>query len=148
VPPPPVAGATVGTGLAVGLGDGLAVGLGLVVGLVVGLGEVVGLADAVGLALALDEGDGEPLAPGEMAGGVAEGVEPEQAERPTEPTMAKATQPTVNLALSGVPMMAGYAINAPLRRARITLAGPERPSWPVSRQTTQRYRLGEEQGER
>jgi hypothetical protein len=107
VPPPPVAGATVGTGLAVGLGDGLAVGLGLVVGLavVVGLELVVGLADALGLALALDDGVGEPLAPGEMAGGVAEGVEPEQAERPTEPITAKAAQPTVNLALSGVPMV-------------------------------------------
>jgi hypothetical protein len=103
VPPPPVAGATVGTGLgvAVGLGVGVVVGLGLVVG----LGVVVGLADAVGLTLELAVGVGEPDAPGEIGGGVAEGVDPEQAERAAEPIMAKAAQPTVNLALSGVPMM-------------------------------------------
>jgi hypothetical protein len=117
VPPPPVAGAAVGTGLGVdvglAVGRGLVVGrgrvggLGLVVGLavVVGRGGVVGLADVLGRTLALDVGDGEPLAPGEIAGGVAEGVDPEQAEMDTDASIAKAAQPTVNLALRGVPMM-------------------------------------------
>jgi len=99
VPPPPVAGAAVGTGLGVGLADGVAVGVavGVVVGVAVGV--VVGLADevAVGLTLALVVGVGEPDAPGEIGGGVAEGVDPEQAERATEPMIAKAAKATVNL---------------------------------------------------
>jgi hypothetical protein len=106
VPPPPVAGATVGTGLGVtvGLGVGVLVGLGLVVG----LGVIVGLADevAVGLTLALDVGVGEPDAPGEIAGGVAEGVDPEQPASAAEPMRAKAAQPAmVNFALRPVPLM-------------------------------------------
>jgi hypothetical protein len=103
VPPPPVAGATVGTGLAVGLGDGLAVGV--VVG--VGVELPVGLADeeAVGLTLTLTVGVGEPDAPGEIGGGVAEGVDPEQADRATEASMTKAAQTTADLALRPVPMM-------------------------------------------
>jgi hypothetical protein len=97
----------VGTGLGVAVGLGVEVVVGVVVGLglVVGLGVVVGLADAVGLTLELAVGVGEPDAPGEIAGGVAEGVDPEQAERAAAPIMTKAAQPTVNLALSGVPMM-------------------------------------------
>jgi hypothetical protein len=105
VPPPPVAGATVGTGLAVGLEVGVVVGLGLDVGLRV----VVGLADAVavGLALplALAVGVGDPDAPGEMAGGVAEGVDPEHADRATEPIIAKAAKTTVDLALRPFPIV-------------------------------------------
>jgi hypothetical protein len=103
VPPPPVAGATVGTGLAVGLEVGVVVGLGLDVGLRV----VVGLADgvAVGLALPLAVGVGDPDAPGEMAGGVAEGVDPEHADRATEPIMAKAAKTTIDLALRPFPIV-------------------------------------------
>ena len=99
MPPPPVAGAAVGTGLGVGLADGLAVGVavGVVVGVIVGL--------AVGLTLALVVGVGEPDAPGEIGGGVAEGVDPEQAERAAEPMSTKAAQKTVNLALRPFPMM-------------------------------------------
>jgi hypothetical protein len=159
VPPPPVAGAAVGTGL--GVGEGLAVGLadGVAVGVIVGVARGV----AVGLTLALAVGVGEPVAPGEIGGGVAEGEDPEQAEMATEAKMAKATQPTaVNLALRPVPMTRdglfitgtlGYAIRAPpgkkeAQPSPTRLAGHERPSETVSRQTTQRYRLGEEQGER
>ena len=107
VPPPPVAGAAVGTGLGVWLGLAVVVAVGLAVGLgrVVELGVVVGLADVLGRTLALDVGDGEPLAPGEIGGGVAEGVDPEQAEMATDASIAKAAQPTVNLVLRGVPMM-------------------------------------------
>jgi hypothetical protein len=100
VPPPPVAGAAVGNGLAVaeGLGDGVAEGLGdgVAVGLTVGLG-VVPLGRVVGV--------GEPDAPGEMVGGDAPG-EDEQAETVAEPSMATAAQPaTVSLARWPVPMM-------------------------------------------
>jgi hypothetical protein len=97
----------VGTGLAVGLADGLAVGV--VVGVVVGVtvGVTVGLADAVavGLTLELAVGVGEPDAPGEIGGGVAEGEDPEQADRAAEPIMAKAAKKTVNLALRSFPKM-------------------------------------------
>ena len=102
MPPPPVAGATVGTGLGVGLADGLAVGLGDVVG----LGDEVGDGVVGGLTLELAVGVGEPDAPGEIGGGVAEGVDPEQAESPAEPIRAKAAQPAmVNFALRPVPLM-------------------------------------------
>jgi hypothetical protein len=92
----------VGTGLAVGLGDGLAVGLGDVVG----LGDELGDGLIVGLALELTVGVGEPDAPGEIAGGVAEGVDPEQAERATEASMTKAAKTTADLARRPVPTMA------------------------------------------
>ena len=173
VPPPPVAGGTVGTGLGVGLADGLAVGLGDVVG----LGDEVGDGVVGGLTLELAVGVGEPDAPGEIGGGVAEGVDPEQAESPAEPIRAKAAQPaTVNFALRPVPLMVvrilrrgtGWGAAAltcdglfitgikatrskrPREEAgpAPALAGPERPSATVSRHTTQRYRLGEEQGEK
>jgi len=110
VPPPPVTGAAVGTGLAVGLGDGLAVGL------VVGLGEVVGLGDevgdevAVGLTLELAVGVGEPDAPGEIGGGVAEGDDPEQAERASEVSMTKAAQTTADVALRPVPTIVARTV--------------------------------------
>ena len=107
VPPPPVAGATVGTGLAVGLDVGVAVGLELDValGVVVGLAVGLPLALAVGLALPLAVGVGDPDAPGEMAGGVAEGVDPEHAARATEPIIAKAAKRTVDLALRPFPIV-------------------------------------------
>lgn len=118
VPPPPVAGAAVGNGLADGLGvgdgkwlraDALAEGLALVladvglavtvavaVGVGVSLGEIVDVAEAVP--------DGEP--PGENEVGVAEGEDPEQAETDTEASAVTVTQPiTLNLALSPVPAM-------------------------------------------
>ena len=153
MPPPPVAGATVGTGLGVGLADGLAVGLGDVVG----LGDEVGDGVVGGLTLELAVGVGEPDAPGEIGGGVAEGVDPEQAERPAEPIMAKAAKPTVNLALRPVPLLVLFITGIKATRSKrpreeagraLALASAERPTRPVSRQTTQRYRLGEEQGEK
>jgi hypothetical protein len=109
VPPPPVAGAALGTGLGVagGLGVGLADGVvvGLTVGLTVGLD--VGVADgvAVGLTLALGVGVGEPVAPGEIGGGVADGEDPEHPETAAEAIMANTAQPTVSLALRPSPMM-------------------------------------------
>src|SRR5216683_3334296 len=95
VPPPPVAGAAVGNGLADRLGDaegrgeadrlgeaaggedveGLALGFG-VVALAVSLGRFVGVA--------------EPVAPGENVVGVAEGEDPVQAETDEDATMVKA----------------------------------------------------------
>ena len=160
MPPPPVAGATVGTGLGVGLADEVAVGV--VVGVVVEV--IVGLADevAVGLTLPLAVGVGEPDAPGEIGGGVAEGDDPEQAERAAEPMMAKAAKRRmVNLARRPVPRMVvriGLFITGnkatrsspPVEEAAKPAhwAGPERPGGLVSRQTTQRYRHGEEQGEK
>ena len=95
MPPPPVAGAAVGTGLAVGLADGLAEELAAGLGDVVEPGDVVVVGVAVGLAPALAVGVGEPDAPGEIGGGVAEGEDPEQAERATEVRTTKAAQTTV-----------------------------------------------------
>jgi hypothetical protein len=101
-----VAGATVGTGLGVGLGDGVTVGV--VVGLGDGLrdGLTVGLGDELGegLALELAVGVGEPDAPGEIGGGVAEGADPEHAETAAEPIIAKAQPAMVNFALRPFPM--------------------------------------------
>ena len=121
VPPPPVAGATVGTGLGVGLADGLAVGLGDVVGLadVVGLGDEVGDGVVVVLPLELAVGVGEPDAPGEIGGGVADGADPEQAESPAEPIRAKAAQPAmVNFALRPVPSMVLFITGIKATRSR------------------------------
>ena len=153
VPPPPVAGAAVGTGL--GVAEGLGVGLADEVADGVAVGVIVGLADgvAVGRTLALGVGVAEPVAPGEIGGGVAEGEDPEQAEMAAEASIAKATQPTtVNLALRPVPMMVARILILPQTCNGLfttgILAGHERLSTTVSRQTAQRYRLGEEQGER
>ena len=86
VPPPPVAGAAAGKGLADGLGDGdgLALGvLALAVGVVV---PAVLLSEAVGVA------GGVP--PGENAVGADEGGPPPvQAETDTQTNIAKMTQP-------------------------------------------------------
>src|SRR6516164_7982494 len=86
VPPPPVAGAAAGKGLADGLcdGDGLALG---VVALAVGVaGLAVLLSEAVGVA------GGVP--PGENAVGADEGGPPPvQAETERETNIAKMTEP-------------------------------------------------------
>jgi len=89
VPPPPVAGATAGKGLADGLGDGdgLALAFG-VVALALALGVVVAvlLSEAVGGAGAVP--------PGENAVGADEGGPPPvQAETDRETNIAKMTQP-------------------------------------------------------
>jgi hypothetical protein len=107
VPPPPVAGAAVGSGLADGLGvadgdaDGDADRLGVADGLTLALG-VVTLAVPLGRIV----GVAEPVPAGENVVGVAEGEDAVQAETDAEASMAKVAQPTpVNLALSPVPMM-------------------------------------------
>jgi hypothetical protein len=93
VPPPPVAGAAAGKGLADGLGDGLAPGvaaLGLALGVgALALGVVVPavlLSEAVGVA------GGVP--PGENAVGADDGGPPPvQAETDMETNIAKMAQP-------------------------------------------------------
>ncbi len=127
MPPPPVAGAAVGTGLAdrLGVADrdaGLGVadfdpaGLGVADFDPAGLG-VAWLAEdwAFGLALVVGVvppvarvgrpvGVAEPVPPGENVAGVAEGEDPEQAETDAEANMVTVAQPaTVNLALSPFP---------------------------------------------
>jgi hypothetical protein len=96
VPPPPVAGAAVGNGLADGLGvaDGLA--------------EELALALGVALAVPLDKivGVAETVLPGENEVGVAEGEDAVQAETDTEASMVKVAQlMAVDLALSLIPAM-------------------------------------------
>jgi hypothetical protein len=136
VPPPPVTGAALGTGL----GDGLAEGSGLVLSDADGLAEVlvVSLADelavAVALSLALvpalalvpDEAPplevlvaveltpAEPLAVGMKVDG---GVEPEvQAERATQASMVVRPQPTaLSRTRCDVPAMAVRALIEPPR---------------------------------
>ena len=110
VPPPPVAGAAVGTGL--GVAEGLGVGLADEVA----VGMIVGLADEVadGRTLTLGVGVAEPVAPGEIGGGVAEGEDPEQAETAAEARMVKVAQPTTaNLALRPVPFMVVRILKLP-----------------------------------
>ena len=91
VPPPPVAGAAAGKGLADGLGDGdgLPIGVvaaGLAVGAVALAVGVVLLSEAVGVA------GGVP--PGENAVGADDGGPPPvQAETDRETNIAKMTQP-------------------------------------------------------
>ena len=91
VPPPPVAGAAAGKGLADGLGDGdgLPIGVvaaGLAVGAVALAVGVVLLSEAVGVA--------EGVSPGENAVGADEGGPPPvQAETDRETNIAKMTQP-------------------------------------------------------
>jgi hypothetical protein len=102
VPPPPVAGATVGTGLGVPEWLGVADGLGLGLADEVAVGVLDGL--TVGLPPALAVGVGEPDAPGEMGGGVAEGEDPEQAERAMEASIAKPAPAMADLALNPVPL--------------------------------------------
>jgi hypothetical protein len=105
VPPPPVAGAAVGTGVAVGLGVAEGDGLGVVVG--EGDGLVVWLALALGEALGetLDVADAPVEDEDEGVGSAPEDGVPEHAETVTETSTAKMPQPTAasSLALSFVP---------------------------------------------
>jgi hypothetical protein len=106
VPPPPVAGAAAGTGLADSLAGASCVGVGVGVGVGVSVGEglALALAEAVAVLLGETEGVGEPVPPGENeTDGPAEGVDPEQAERVMEASNAMVPQPVMaNLALSPV----------------------------------------------
>src|SRR5258708_28906096 len=90
-PPPPVAGAAVGKGLADRLGDADGPGDAEGRGEADRLGEAAGREDVEGLALGLGVvalavplgrlvGVAEPVAPGENVVGVAEGEDPVQAE--------------------------------------------------------------------
>jgi hypothetical protein len=91
VPPPPVAGASAGNGLAdeLSFADGLALGLGELT-LAVALGRIVGVA--------------EPVPAGANVVGVGEGEDVVQAETDAEASTAKVAQPTaVDLALSPIP---------------------------------------------
>ena len=102
VPPPPVAGAAVGAGLAVGLGetegdglgevvgdgDGLVVGLGLELGLGLVLGELLREPDPVADVLAEDEAEGD------VVGSAPDEGDPEHAERVTEASTATIPQQT------------------------------------------------------
>jgi hypothetical protein len=112
-----VAGAAVGKGLADGLGVCEAEWLcadGLAEGVSVALAE--GLELAVSLAWAVAVGwpvlVGEP--PGEMDGGVAEGVLPEHAETDTDAsTVTLAQAIALNLPLSRIPVMAERILMGP-----------------------------------
>jgi hypothetical protein len=87
VPPPPVAGAAAGKGLADGLGDGLALALGVVA---LALGVVALALGVVVPAVLLAEG----VPPGENEVGADEGGPPPvQAETDRETNIAKMTQP-------------------------------------------------------
>ena len=134
VPPPPVAGAAWGTGLADGRGvaDGrgpcVAEGRGVAGRLVVVTGLAEGLPLALGLPLGLGlvlpavplgwtVGDTDRVAPGERVGGVADGGDPEQAETDAAARMVTVAQPTAaNLVLSPVPAMVMRIFYRPSRR--------------------------------
>lgn len=123
VPPPPVAGAAAGNGLAEWLGDGD--GLGVADAVAEGLALGVALAEALA-------GVAEPDTAGENGVGVGEGEDPEQAETDAEATMAKvAKQAAVNLELRPVPMMVVRIVTGPpyasgRRRAGFPVAGTGR----------------------
>jgi hypothetical protein len=136
VPPPPVAGAAVGTWLDVpdglGVAEGLGVGDRLADGLPLALGE---------LSLAVRPGEmvgvAEPLAAGENGVGSDEGEDPEQAETDAEANMAKVAQPTaVNRVLSPAPMMVVRIFMGPPHAS-----GSWRTSFPV-RASEERSRVG------
>ena len=92
VPPPPVAGAAAGKGLADGLGDGDGLALG-VVALGLGLG-VAALAVGVAVPAVLVSEAVGGVPPGENAVGADEGGPPPvQAETDSETNIAKMTQP-------------------------------------------------------
>jgi hypothetical protein len=101
VPPPPVAGAAVGNGLAdrlrLGVADGRAEGLALAL-------RVATLAEPLGVAV----GVAEVVPAGENVVGVAEGEDEDavQAETDAEASIATVAQPVaVNLALNPVPQL-------------------------------------------
>ena len=107
-PPPPVAGAAVGNGLADGLG--VTVGVGVGVGVADPLGDGLGLALAEWLSVPLGEADavGVGVLAGENEDEAAEGVPAEQAEIATEAQqhLAMALKPVmVSIALSPAPAM-------------------------------------------
>jgi hypothetical protein len=99
VPPPPVAGATVGNEVAEGVGvaDGLALGVAegvadaLALGVAERLTEVLALGVAEGLAEAVNDAE---AVPGDSFGSVALGADPEHAATDTEATIGTAAQPT------------------------------------------------------
>lgn len=124
VPPPPVAGAAVGNGLADRLGDAEGRGEADRLGEGERPGEAAGRDDVEGLALGFGVvalaplgrlvGVAEPLAPGENVVGVAEGDDPVQAETDADASMVKAAQPTaVSLALNPVPAMTARTFMGP-----------------------------------
>lgn len=119
MPPPPVTGAALGSGLADGLGvaeadadaDAVRVTVGVTVGVPEGdtdlLADGLALAVAEALAVLLDEavavGEVGPAGENEEDG-AAEGLDAEQADTATEASMVMLLQPiTANLALSPVP---------------------------------------------
>ena len=128
VPPPPVAGAAEGTGLAdrLGVADGRGVAewLGVADGLADGRGVADRLADGLSLAPGVVApvvpgrcvGVAEPLVGGENGVGAAEGAEPVQAETDAEASMVNVAQPaTVSLAPSPVLMMVARIFMRPPR---------------------------------
>ena len=114
MPPPPVAGATVGNGVAEGVrvGDGresaLRVADGLALGVADGLarGGADELARGVAVALCVGEvvGEADARAPGDRLGSVAEGVDPEHATINAETATVMVAKPAaVSLAPSPGP---------------------------------------------
>ncbi len=164
VPPPPVAGAAVGIGLGVAEGPGVAVADGAAVGVGVGLALALGVL-TLAVPLGTLPGVADPVPPGEIAGGDAAGGDPEQAETAAEANMARTAKPTAaNLALRPVPITVLRIFVAPAQTCNglfitgisgyaVSATGGRRPPGPARgrrfpRTQAQRYRLGEEQGER
>jgi hypothetical protein len=121
VPPPPVTGAPLGTGLGVGLGEGSGLGLSDAEGLV--LADELALSLALSLELdevpppAMPVTAAEPLAVGRYvdAGGVVEGLEV-QAESAMQASMVVRPQPTTaSRTRCDVPAMAVRALIEPPR---------------------------------
>src|SRR5580693_2143551 len=95
VPPPPVTGAPLGTGVYEGLGDGLAEGLWLALDVVDGVAEELALELALSDTDALALADAPALALGEPLNTVTEEEVPEvQAESATQAIMVVRPQPT------------------------------------------------------
>src|ERR1700730_6095734 len=143
VPPPPVAGAAVGNGLAGRLGDADRPGDAEGRGDADRLGEAAGREDVGGLALgfgvaipgvplAAAVGVADALVEGEDGGSPAEDGDVVQAETAAAASMAAMPQPTaVNLALRPVPAMAVRTFMKPPRAS-----GRWRPRFPVPGQKT------------
>ena len=132
MPPPPVAGAAVGNGLAEWRGgdDGRCVADLLAEGLPLALG-VVGLSEPPGRIVAV----AEPVTAGENGVGVGEGEDAVQAESDAEATMAKvAQQAAAALELRPVPMMVVRIVTGPphaagSRRTGFPVLASEEKSW-------------------
>jgi hypothetical protein len=121
----------VGKGLADGLGVGEAEWVGVADGVAEGVAEGVAVVLAEGLAVAvlLAVAVGRPVLvgepPGEMDGGVAEGVLPEQAETDTEASTVTAAQAiALNLPLSRIPVMAERILMGPPQASADTTPVP------------------------